>query len=184
MRETALGNNTETRILVADDEKLLVDSYAALLSRHFDVETATSGAETLDALDESIDIVILDRRMPKYTGAELLAEIRERGLDCHVIICSGVEPEYDIIGMDFDDYLVKPIGNDDILGAVERQLYLDSYDETVREYCALEAKRRALEQSNSRITMTSNHEFERLEDRIESLEQSLEVSDIDPRQAV
>ena len=184
MRETDAEVESETRILVADDEELLVDSYEALLGRHFDVETATSGAEALDALDESVDIAILDRRMPQYSGDELLAEIREQGYDCHVIICSGVEPGTDIIGMDFDDYLVKPVGNDDILGAVERQLYLENYDEELRDYCALEAKHRVLEQSNSHNVLVSHHEFERLEERIERLEQSLEMSDVNPRQAV
>lgn len=179
MSETVSKQTSTSRVLVADDEQLLVESYEALLSREHDVQTATTGAEALEILDDSIDVAILDRRMPDWTGDEVLGKIRDRNLGCRVILCTGIEPDYEVFEMKLDDYLVKPVSNADIRDAVERQLVLNDYGPDVQEYYALEAKRRVLDGAKNRIVSPDDQQYERLEKRLSALEESVDVSRID-----
>ena len=42
--------------------------------------------------------------MPKRSGEEALAVLRERGFDCRVTIATAVTPDFDILGTGFDTY--------------------------------------------------------------------------------
>jgi len=59
-------------------------------------------------IDETVDVVLLDRMMPGMSGQEVLAAIRERGLDCRVAMVTAVDADFDVIEMGFDEYLGKP----------------------------------------------------------------------------
>ncbi len=66
------------RILIVDDEPLIID----VLSEHFkpayDVETATNGTDALTAvLRERPDAVLLDINMPRMKGVEVLKDIKK-----------------------------------------------------------------------------------------------------------
>jgi len=117
-------------ILVVDDEENVAGSYALWLEGEYRVETATSGEEALDALDESVAVILLDRRMPGLSGSEVLEELREREFDCRVALVTAVDPDFHIVDpADFDAYLTKPVDRDDLVGAVESLLTRNSYDE-------------------------------------------------------
>jgi len=60
-------------------------------------------------MDDEVDAVLLDRRMPDVHGDEVLARLREEGCDCPVIMTTAVDPGMDILEMDFEDYLCKPV---------------------------------------------------------------------------
>jgi DNA-binding response OmpR family regulator len=90
-------------VLVVDDEPDVADSYAAFLRDRYDVRTAYGGEPALAALDEDIDVVLLDRRMPDMFGDEVLESIRGRGFECRVAMITAVDPDVDIIDMEFDD---------------------------------------------------------------------------------
>jgi DNA-binding response OmpR family regulator len=47
---------------------------------------------------------------------------------------TAVEPGLDILEMDFDDYLCKPIEKSDLVAAIEQQLRVQRYDDRVSEY--------------------------------------------------
>ena len=108
-------------VLVVEDEPDLADLYAAWLGDEYRVRTAYGGREALDELDEAdeVDAILLDRRMPGLSGDEVLTAVRDRGIDCRVAMVTAVEPDFDILEMGFDDYLVKPVSKDDLLGVVE-----------------------------------------------------------------
>jgi len=67
-----------TRILLVDDEADLVEFLAhRLLKQGFTVTAASNGAEALGAVErQNFDVAILDLRMPKMDGIELLERIR------------------------------------------------------------------------------------------------------------
>ncbi|MFB6176845.1 MAG: response regulator transcription factor, partial [Halobaculum sp.] len=91
-------------VLVVDDEQQVADAYALRLQMEYDdVRKAYGGQEALDTVDETVDVVLLDRRMPDYSGGEVLEKMRERGLDCSVIMVTAVDPDFDIVSMPFDD---------------------------------------------------------------------------------
>lgn len=167
-----------TNVLVVDDEAALLESYAAMLSTRYEVATAASGAAALETLDEETDVVLLDRRMPERSGAEILSEIRSRQ-ECQVVFCSAVVPGTDIVPLDVDGYLQKPVGPDELFEAIETQAELATESEAVREYAALEAKRKALETAKMATTLEDDEQYQQLLDRIERKERNVDTATID-----
>ncbi|WP_122089348.1 HalX domain-containing protein [Halalkalicoccus subterraneus] len=161
-------------VLVVDDEPQLAELFAAWLDDEWEVRTAHDGDEALSAMDEDVAVVLLDRRMPGKSGDEVLDSIRERGYDCRVIMVTAVDPDFDIIEMGFDDYLVKPVRNDELATTVERVYRRQEYDETMREYYSLASKRAVLETEKPRSELERNEEFRQLEQRLTVLRKSVD----------
>ncbi|KAB1188584.1 MULTISPECIES: bacterio-opsin activator domain-containing protein [Haloferax] len=137
---------TEQTVLVVDDDEDLADTCRYWLDgERFAVETAYGGEEALDRLDDSVDVVLLDRRMPTVSGDDVLDEIRARDIDCRVAMMTAVEPDTDIVDMPFDAYLVKPVTETEVKETVEELLFRSSFESEVREYFALESTEAVLE---------------------------------------
>ena len=81
------------RILIVDDEALVRSVAEGILTKAgHKLTTASDGEEALEILKNAkvpFDLVILDLTMPKLSGQETFMEIRRRGLDTPVMICSG-----------------------------------------------------------------------------------------------
>jgi DNA-binding response OmpR family regulator len=163
----------EATVLVVDDEEGLADLYAIWLRDRYTVETAYDGEAALTALDEDVDVVLLDRQMPGVSGDDVLDTIRERGLDCRVAMVTAVEPELDIVDLGFDDYLRKPVDRETLRETVDRLLRRSAYDETVQRYFAAARKHALLTESND-PSVTESAEFETLEDRLDDLRSRLD----------
>ncbi|MBC9986123.1 response regulator [Haloferax volcanii] len=145
-RESPDQRAAEQVVLVVDDDEDLADTCRYWLDgERFAVETAYGGAEALCRLDDTVDVVLLDRRMPNVTGDDVLEEIRERGLDCRVAMMTAVEPDTDIVEMPFDAYLVKPVSESEVKETVEELLVRSGFESGVREYFALESTEAALD---------------------------------------
>ncbi|MCF2239981.1 response regulator, partial [Halobacterium salinarum] len=127
----ATTDEHDTTVLVVDDERGLADLYTIWLEDDYNVKTAYSGTEAIDAIDPTIDVALLDRQMPDVSGDDVLDELRERGIECRVAMVTAVEPELDIIGLGFDDYLQKPVDRDTLLETVGRLQRRSTYDDTV-----------------------------------------------------
>lgn len=166
----------QQQILVIDDEPEIADLYATWLQRNHEVQTAYSGPEALETVDESVDIVFLDRRMPRMTGDEVLAKMRSRGLRCRVVLMTAVDPDFDIIDIDFDEYLTKPVMHDDITGTMETLRDRPTGDETVREYHALLSKKATLETEKTHSELRHSERYQRLVERIEELADEADIS--------
>jgi DNA-binding response OmpR family regulator len=170
----------EATVLVVDDEEELADLYAIWLRDRYTVRTAYDGEEALDALDDAVDVVLLDRQMPGVSGDDVLDAIRERGLGCRVAMVTAVEPELDIVDLGVDDYLRKPVDRETLRATVDRLLRRSAYDETVQRYFAAARKHALLTESND-PSVTESAEFETLEDRLDDLRNRLDdvVDDFD-----
>ena len=168
-------------VLVVDDEPDVADAYAAQLRGDYDVRTAHSGAGGLEKLDGDVDVVLLDRRMPDVRGADVLAEIRERDLDTRVAMVTAVDPDFEIIDMPFDDYVVKPVSRDDLIETIERLLNCVAYEHQFREFYALAAKYATLTANKPAAELHSSEEFRELEERIDRMREDLDdiVNDFD-----
>lgn len=119
----------DTTILIVDDEPAIADGHAARLEDRYDTLTANAGRAALDRLDEAVDAVVLDRRMPGMSGREVLDAIRDRGHDCPVVMLTGVEPDQDVVDMPYDAYLRKPVDGDDLRETLEGVLSEAAEDE-------------------------------------------------------
>ena len=91
MEEVTLSKDFAPRVLLVDDEPLLLQTLSAILEAHnFVCRTATDGFQALRLLRETPpDIIISDLRMPIMSGFELLAIIRRRFPQIAVIVISG-----------------------------------------------------------------------------------------------
>ena len=160
----------ELTILVVDDEQDIADLYTTWLQMDHEVRKAYGGQAALEKVDEDVDIVFLDRQMPDYSGDEVLETIRDRGLDCRVVMVTAVDPDFDIVSMEFDDYLTKPVMRDDLTEAVDNMRERDDYDETLQEYFALTSKKATLEAEKTPSELQDSDEYQEMVERVEALE--------------
>ncbi|WP_248515652.1 HalX domain-containing protein [Salinarchaeum laminariae] len=163
-------------ILVVDDESRLADLFAAWLQADWNVETAYDGETALEKMGESVEIVLLDRRMPGLSGDEVLEQIREEGYDCRVVMVTAVDPDFDIIEMGFDDYLVKPVSKDDLLDIIDRIQTRSTYEADIQEFYSLVSKKSLLESEKSERELEDNEEYQELAERVDELEESVDHS--------
>ncbi len=105
------GDTSATIALVDDDRNILTSVSMALEAEGFRVRTFYDGAEALTALTHRpADLVILDIKMPRLDGMELLNRLR-RTSDVPAIFLTSKDDEIDeMLGlkMGADDYIRKP----------------------------------------------------------------------------
>ncbi len=111
------------RVLVVDDETDLAESCAYLLRRAgYEARCAASAPEAMELLDaETFGVVVSDVRMPRMSGMELLAAIRERDPDVEVLLITGfpdLQMAVEAIKQGAFDYLAKPYGERDLIERV------------------------------------------------------------------
>ena len=160
-------------VLIVEDDRQLADTFAATLETDYDVRTAYDGDAGLGQLDESVDVVLLDRKMPGLSGDEVLAEIRDRDISCRVAMVTAVQPELDIVDMPFDDYLVKPVRSDALRDTVERLLLFDRYGDQVREYLARSVKQATLERVLSDSQLEQQAAYQELKADVAAMSEDL-----------
>ena len=149
-------------VLIVDDERDIADIYTLQLEGSYDVRTVYGGPAAIEAIDEDVDVVLLDRRMPGLSGNEVLERIRADGYDCRVIMVTAIDPEFDIIEMPFDDYLCKPVDKTTLREAIEQQLTAKQYDETVSELFRATSKLTVLEHEMSAAELEASAEYQQL----------------------
>ena len=176
--ETA-GRGTDTdgeqgRVLIVEDEADLAEMYAAYLPE-YETAIAGGGEEGLDAIGGGFDVVLLDRRMPVVSGNEVLAAIEQRGIDCRVAMVTAVDPDFEIIDLQIDDYVVKPVRRGELRETVDRLFTLDEYDERMRTLTTKKIKRNLLEVEKARTALSNSEEFQRLQEEIAALEAEVET---------
>lgn len=109
----------ERHVLIVEDESGLIELFEIWLADEHAVSTASRGEDALTALDESIDAVVLDWRLPDLSGAAILDRIDELDLDPGVAVVTGAEPEAEGIGGRVDLVLQKPIDKAGLLTAID-----------------------------------------------------------------
>jgi DNA-binding response OmpR family regulator len=168
------SGNDQPTVLVVDDEQEVADVYALRLRGEYETRTAYGGKAALAELDETVDVVLLDRRMPDISGDDVLAEIRDRDVTCRVIMLTAVDPGMDILEMEFDDYLCKPVEKDDLVSAIDQQLKAQRYDERLSEYLEVTSKLVLLEAELSAQEVADNEELQELGERAAALEEKMD----------
>jgi two-component system response regulator ChvI len=101
----------ETIALVDDDRNILASVSIALEAEGFKVRTYADGTEALRGITANpVDVAVLDIKMPRMDGMELLNRLRE-GSNLPVIFLTSKDDEVDeVVGlrMGADDYITKP----------------------------------------------------------------------------
>ena len=112
------------RILVADDEPNLRRVLSAILVRAgYKVSQAADGAEALEVLDDSIDVVITDLKMPRVDGMAILRRVSVERPDIPVIMITAfgsVDNAVAAVKAGAFDYIEKPFEQEQIRQIVEK----------------------------------------------------------------
>ena len=109
------------RILVAEDEEGIRESLGLVLG-DYDVTFAADGQEALDHLAQTrFDLVLLDIKMPKVDGLEIMRYLKRQPNAPAVLILTAyqsVEMAKEAVKLGAVDYLPKPFDRDHILEAI------------------------------------------------------------------
>ncbi|MFB6093441.1 MAG: response regulator [Halanaeroarchaeum sp.] len=174
--EGAGAGDGRSTVLVVDDEENITALFEAWLQADYEVMTANAGDRGLELLDDDVDVALLDRRMPTLSGDDLLERIREGEYDVRVAMVTAIDPDFDVLEMGFDDYLTKPVSREDLESTVETLLERRRYDEEVRRYYSLAAKRAALEASKPASELAESEEYQDLLAELDAVEDELDNS--------
>jgi two-component system response regulator ChvI len=102
---------TNTIALVDDDKNILTSLSVALEAEGFAVRCYSDGGEALKALTtQPADVAILDIKMPRMDGMELLGHLRKNGAMPVIFLTSKDDEVDEVLGlrMGADDYIKKP----------------------------------------------------------------------------
>jgi len=115
------------RILIADDEEIVIQSCLRILSEDkFQIEIARNGLEAIEKVAENeYDLLILDIMMPKMTGMEVLQRVKETHPDIDVIMITGlnqIDTAVEAMKLGAFDYLPKPFDPEELELVVARAI--------------------------------------------------------------
>jgi len=78
------------KILIIDDEPSICQSLSLILRANFDVSSAVDGEEALGMCElELPDLILLDMKIPKMDGVEVMRRLKERASNVPIIVLTG-----------------------------------------------------------------------------------------------
>jgi DNA-binding NarL/FixJ family response regulator len=123
-----------TRILIADDHALVRQGVRRVLDNEADLTVAAEaadGAEAVErALDDSIDLAILDISMPRKTGLQAAHELSRRRPELRTLILSMYEGEqflFEALKAGASGYVLKSGADNDIVDACRAAMQGQSF---------------------------------------------------------
>ena len=112
-------------IMLVDDEVTFVETMAKRLAeRNIEIITAFSAEEGLEKLktNQNLDVIILDVKMPRMDGIEMLKKIKAGFFMAEVIMLTGhatIESGIDGMKLGAYDFLTKPCDIEELISKVE-----------------------------------------------------------------
>ena len=114
------------KILVVDDEQIVLERCRRVLGDRFEVRPVKSGEEALGVMSREVfSLLLLDIKMPGKDGMTLMREVKEKWPDIPVIIMSGYvthETMEEVAKTDAATFLAKPFTPDELVQAVDQVL--------------------------------------------------------------
>jgi DNA-binding NarL/FixJ family response regulator len=124
----------KTRILVADDFPIVRSGLRKVLNATPDLEVvaeAEDGAEAVEkAIEEDVNLVILDVSMPRMTGIQAAAELHKRKPEIRVLILSMHDNEqflFEALKAGASGYVLKSAADRDIIDAARAAMRGESF---------------------------------------------------------
>ncbi len=165
-----------TKVIVVDDEKSIRDGCLIILKdAGYVVDTAEDGQAGLEKIEAGeYDIAIIDLKMPKLSGIEVIEAIRRKGVEIVPIVITGyasISSAVEAMKVGAYDYLSKPFTPDELLYIMQRA------EETVR----LRKVERKLLKERERSLKDIAYEKGRLKTILESIGDGIIVTDSEGR---
>ncbi len=120
-------NNQNIKIFIVDDEQIVRDSLTHWFEEDgYQVESAVDAFDVLkDLRPGKYDIMLVDIKMPKMSGLELLEKVKEIDPDCIVIIITAyasVPSAVQALKNGAFDYVTKPIDPDELSHLIQKAI--------------------------------------------------------------
>jgi len=114
-------------ILICDDEMGIRESLNLILKDDYNLSFCENGDKCLEWLESGndIDLAMLDIKMPRQSGLDILKRIKEKRPGLKVIIVTGyrsIETAKEAIDSGAADYIIKPFSAKDILKSVGKHI--------------------------------------------------------------
>lgn len=110
------------KVLIVEDNKILLESVVEELSKHFETEKCEDGEEALYLINQNIyDLVILDLMLPNINGFDILKKMRINNIDTPVLILTAKETlddKVEAFTIGANDYLTKPFYMEELVARV------------------------------------------------------------------
>ena len=142
-------SETQTRILLIDDSKVMRKSAVKMLGGEFDVVVAEDGQQGLDMIndDASIQVVFTDLNMPKMNGYQLLEAVRtsaDEGIrNLPVIVVTGAENDDEAkekaLQQGATDFITKPFNSTDLKARAHAHATYQRNTRTLQEVASVDA---------------------------------------------
>ncbi|HCH02410.1 MAG TPA: DNA-binding response regulator [Vibrio sp.] len=110
-----------THILLVDDDTELTALLEDILTLEgFTISQAHNGIDGLQAIDSSVDLILLDIMMPKMNGMEMLKQLRQQWQTPVLMLTAKGEEVDRVIGLELgaDDYLPKPFSDRELMARI------------------------------------------------------------------
>lgn len=124
-------------VLLADADRRITELYGGWLSARYAVVRAHDGDELDERFDESVDVVLLDERLPGTDAREFVSGLASA---CRTVLLVGDRPDVDLLAGGYDDVLRKPVVRETAIQAIDRQLSRRGEPPERRERSSLEAR--------------------------------------------
>lgn len=115
------------RILIVDDHQMVRVGLRTLLGRFPHIEVVGEAGTAKDALDETVrlqpDVLLLDVRLPDGSGFDVCRKVQEMPGEVRVLILTSFADSdivFESISAGADGYLLKEIGAEDLVHAIEK----------------------------------------------------------------
>jgi DNA-binding NtrC family response regulator len=117
------------RVLVIDDERIVLDSITKILKgEDFEVEVTLSGRQGLEwALSKEYDIVLTDLRMPDIGGMRVLRDVKRAKPAMPVVMITGfgsVQSAVQAMKLGAAEYLEKPFDPETLVKVIQKALHI------------------------------------------------------------
>ncbi|MFD1569950.1 response regulator transcription factor [Halorubrum laminariae] len=131
-------------ILLLDDDRERADEYAAWLDAYA-VRVAGDVESGLDALDDEVDVVLLDAGLADPDPAATIGRIRARRAGCQIGLLSGDTSGLTVLGLDVNEYVPRPINREELRESVARLVDHGAAEAAVERYLLLVTRLRRVE---------------------------------------
>jgi two-component system response regulator AtoC len=117
-KEKTMKNSLEDPIYIVDDDQGILESFDAMLGDDYHLVMIDNGTEAIQKLgDQNPSLLFLDIKIPGRNGLEVLANLREKGIDTRVVVVTALaQDHYQDTAEKYGvyKYLHKPLDVDEI----------------------------------------------------------------------
>lgn len=115
------------RILYTDDDaSIRLAVRGEIISNGYELDEADDGAEAIQKLEKNTyDVLLLDINMPGKSGLDVLKFVKEKNLNCRIIMLTGrlgFSVATEALKLGADEYVTKPFSVDYLLLMIKKVL--------------------------------------------------------------